>query len=172
MKKLLAGLVTSLVTAAALVVPAGAAPKQQHVEGSIALRAPFANQEEQLQSCYAGVQRRLHLITQGNANGIVGYHFKVDKATWNKPFKLDVTAGQVSPDMDLTYYLDGKIGSLDDHLASPPWGTDVTPWTVNFEERQPGGEAGIVPKGATDAIVCMFEGYAADFMYMAGAGVK
>lgn len=171
MRKIIGLATVGVLAFSLLLAPATAAPKQQHVEGTIALRAPFASTAEQLQSCYAGMHRRLTLATQGNANGIVGWHFEVDAATWKKPFTLDVSGGQLSPDMDLTFYLDG-IGSIQDHIDNPPWGTDLTAMTVNFEERQPGGEKGIVPKGATDAIVCMFDGYAADFMYMAGKGVK
>lgn len=171
MKKLVGVALAAVIAASFVVAPVAAASKakQQHVEGSIALRAPFVSTTEQLQSCYAGVHRRVTLVTQGNANGVVGYNFEVDKTTWNKPFKLEVSGGQQNPDMDITFYLTG-LGSLEDHANNPPWGTDAS--AISFEEREPGGEVGIVPKGATDVIVCMFEGYNADFMYMAGKGVK
>jgi hypothetical protein len=53
----------------------------------------------------------------------------------------------------------------------------VTPLSVDFATREEGGEKGIVPKGTTDAIVCLYGGpeyvgYDASFMYMAGKGVK
>lgn len=172
MKKLVGAVLAAVIAASFVVAPVAAAPKkakQQHVEGSIALRAPFVSTSEQLQSCFAGVHRRVTIVTQGNANGVVGYNFEVDPATHGKPFKLEVSGGYQTPDMDVTFYLNG-FGSLQDHIDNPPWGTN--PATVNFEEREPGGEKGIVPKGATDVIVCMFEGYGADFMYMAGKGVK
>lgn len=170
MRKLIGIATSGLVALSLLGAPASAGKaKIQTVEGSIALRAPFANSEEQLKSCYAGVHRRLTLASQGNANGVVGWNFEVDRSTHGKPFKLEVSGGQMSPDMDITFYLTG-LGSIDDHAASPPWGTPAV--AVNVENRGPGGEKGIVPKGATDAIVCMFDGYGADFVYTAGKGVK
>ena len=170
MRKLIGVAASGLMAMSLLGAPASAGKaKIQTVEGSIALRAPFVSQEEQLKTCYAGVHRRLTLATQGNANGVVGWNFEVDPSTYGKPFKLEVSGGQMSPDMDITFYMTG-LGSIDDHAASPPWGTPAV--AINFEDRAPGGEQGIVPKDATDAIVCMFEGYGADFVYTAGKGVK
>ena len=172
MRKVIGIAVAGLVALSLLGAPASAGKgkgKVQKVEGSIALRAPFVSDAEQLESCYAGVHRRLTLVSQGNANGVVGWNFEVDPATFGKPFKLEVSGGQQNPDMDVTFYLTG-LGSLDDHAANPPWGTDSV--AVNFEKRGPGGEKGIVPKGATDVIVCMFDGFDADFTYTAGKGVK
>ena len=170
MKKLIGTAVAALMAFSLAGAPASAGKaKTQTVEGSILMRAPFVSNTEQLESCYAGVHRRLTLASQDNANGAVGWNFPVDKATWKKPFKLEVSGGQQNPDMDVTFYLTG-LGSLEDHTANPPWGTDAV--AVNFEDRAPGGEKGIVPKGATDVIVCMFDGFDADFTYTAGKGVK
>jgi hypothetical protein len=157
------GLLTSGLVAMALVgAPTTAAPKQQTVEGAIALRAPFTD----LASCYAGLQRRVAVVTQENVNGVVGYHFDVDKATAGKPFVLEVTGGQQNPDLDITFYT--EFGTVEQATDSA-----YAPTNVSFEDRGPGGEAGIVPKGGFEkAIVCMFDGYGASFKYTAGSGVK
>src|SRR5688500_662558 len=148
MNKLVGPALSVMLAFALIGSPASAGKaKVQNVEGSIALRAPFVSPDEQLESCYAGVHRRLAIASQGNANGVVGWNFEVDPATHGKPFKLEVSGGQQNPDMDVTFYLTG-LGSIDDHAASPPWGTE--PVTVAFEDRAPGGEKGIVPDGATD----------------------
>ena len=168
MKKLVGTAVAGLMAFALVGGPAAAGKAtQQHVEGTIALRAPFANQEEQLESCYAGVHRRLSLVAGEQARGIVGWDFEIDPGTYNKPFKLEVAGG--AADLDLTFYMNG-LGSVQDHVDNPPWGSTLA--TVDFEERGNEGEAGIVPKGATHAIVCMFDGSQSSFMYMAGKGVK
>ncbi len=170
MKKVLGLLSTGLV-ALALVSPAGAAPTQQKVEGTIVLPAPYTDDS----GCFAGVHRRINAVAMGNHNGVIGYNFEVDKATWNKPFKLDVSGGQGSHiDMDITYYL-GPLTTLEDIIAAG--GDAPPPASVSFAERQPGGEKGIVPKMAENVIICMYgggqgAGFAADFVYTAGKGVK
>lgn len=170
MKKLLGSLSVGLV-AMALVAPAGAAPKQQKEEGTIVLPAPFTDDS----GCFAGVHRRLGAVFMGNHNGVLGYNFEVDKATWNKPFKLEVTGGQGSHiDMDITFYL-GPLTTIDDIVAAG--GDAAPPASVSFADRAPGGEEGIVPKMAENVIICMYgggqgAGFAADFSYLAGKGVK
>lgn len=162
MKKLIAALSAGFVLAALVVAPTSAAPKQQTVEGSIAMRAPFTD----LAACYAGLHRRVAVMTMENVNGVVGYHFDVDQATAGKPFVLEVTGGQQNPDLDITFYTEfGTVEQATD--------TAYAPTNVGFEDRAPGGEAGIVPKGGFEkAIVCMFDGYGASFKYTAGKGVK
>ena len=162
MKKLVS-LATSLVAAAALVTAPGAvaAPKQQTVEGSVALRAPFTD----LASCYAGLHRRMAVVSQEQVNGVVGYHFDLDPATINKPFKLEVTGGQGAVDLDITFY--SEFGTVEQATD-----TSYAPYNVSFGEREPGGEKGIVPKETAKAIVCMFDGAGASFKYTAGKGVK
>ena len=140
----------------------------QHVEGDILMMAPFVSEAEQFQSCYAGVHRRLALAGGEQVRGIVGWDFEVDRGTYNKKFDLKVTGGSAI-DLDLTFYMAG-LGSLEDHANNPPYGSTLP--VVNFEERDDKGEKGIVPKGATHAIVCMFEGTNASFSYLAGKGVK
>jgi hypothetical protein len=132
------------------------------------MMAPYVSEAEQLQSCYAGVHRRLSLIGGEQVRGIVGWDFEVEPGTYNKMFKLEVSGGSAI-DLDLTFYLAG-LGSIEDHTSNPPFGSTLP--VVNFETRDTKGEKGIVPKGATHAIVCMFDGSNASFSYKAGKGVK
>lgn len=162
MRKPVALLASVIAVSAFAVVPTSAAPKQQTVEGSIAMRAPF----QDLASCYAGLHRRVAVVTQENVNGVVGFHFDVDQSTAGKPFLLEVTGGQQNPDLDITFYT--EFGTIDQATD-----TGYAPTNVAFGDRAPGGEAGIVPKGGfKKAIVCMFDGYGASFKYTAGKGVK
>ncbi len=162
MKKLIAIAASLLATGALITAPgAVAAPKQQKVDGSVAMRAPFTD----LVSCYAGLHRRMAVLTQEQVNGVVGYHFDLDPATINKPFKLEVTGGQGAVDLDITFYSE---------FGTPEQATDTgyAPYNVSFDERAPGGEKGIVPKETAKAIVCMYDGVGATFTYTAGKGVK
>lgn len=161
MKKIFALATSGLVVLALLGGGASAAPKQQVVEGSIALMAPFTD----LAGCYAGLHRRTAVVTQEMVNGVVGYHFDVDKTTWGKNFRLEVTGGQQAPDIDIIFYPEfGTVEQATDTGYAPP--------TVKFEDRSPDGEAGVVPKTFNKAIVCMFSGAGATFKYSAGKGVK
>src|SRR5688572_27537140 len=101
MRKIIGLATVGLLAFSLLIAPVSAAPKQQHVEGSIALPAPFVSTDEQLKSCYAGLHRRVSTLTGGAAspaNGVFGYRFEIDKATWNKPFKLEATGGEGTVD--------------------------------------------------------------------------
>jgi hypothetical protein len=174
MKKLIGIAVAGLTAFSLLGAPATAASKVQHVEGSIALPAPFA--QGTFDGCWGGATRRTTSPTGESAspvNGVVGYRFPIDKATWNKPFKLEATGGEGTVDLDLFLYL----------TMPPPEATaddpvnGGTPVSVDFQTREEGGEAGTVPEGAIEAIVCMYAGpeyygYNSSFMYMAGKGVK
>lgn len=158
------------VTAAALLAlslvtgPTSAAPKQQKVEGDIAMMAPFYG--DTFATCYSGLHRRLSVLTQEQVNGVVGYSFDVDPATIGKPFVLDVTGGQGDVDFDITFYT--EFGSVEQATD-----TAYAPANYSFEERGPGGESGVIPKGVewTKAIVCMHTGAGASFSYTAGKGV-
>jgi hypothetical protein len=147
-----------------------AKPKQQQVSGSIALPAPFTDDT----GCFAGLQRRVAILTQEQVNGVVGYNFDVDPATLGKPFLLEVTGGQGDVDVDITYYY--EFGTVDDVTGDPQ--NAGSPVSYSFASREPGGESGIVPKGDyTKAIVCVYGGQqgagaAATFDYTAGKGVK
>lgn len=171
MRKLIAALSGVVIAASIVAGSAAAAPKKQQVEGSIVLPAPFTDDS----GCFSGVHRRANAVAMGNHNGVIGYSFPVDKATWKKPFKLDVSGGQGGYiDMDITFYL-APLTTLDDVVAAG--GDPPAPPAVSVATRKAGGESGVVPKGAIDVIVCMYGGpsgvgFAADFTYAAGKGVK
>jgi hypothetical protein len=157
-------------------LPAGAAKKakQQRIEGEIALPAPFIDDS----GCFAGLHRRAVILSGGEAdspvNGVIGYSFEVDPATANKPFVLEVSEGQGTVDLDITFYT--KFGTPED-VVNDPAGAGA-PATVDFATRAPGGEAGKVPpKDYPLAIICMYGGQQgagalASFVYTAGKGVK
>jgi hypothetical protein len=155
----------------ALVVPAASAGKgkQQVVEGSVALPAKHPD------GCYAGIHRRMAIMTQEQVNGVVGYHFDVDKKTWGQPFVLEVTGGAGYVDLDIVFYQ--KFGTPEDVIGDP--GGAGAPPSITFEERNAEGEFGTVPPKFVKAIVCLFPdenagggGLGATFTYTAGKGVK
>ena len=156
----LATLAGSLFSGAAL---AKKPPAHQHVEGNILMQAPPSDATDNPDGCYSGVHRRLNVIGQEQANGIVGFHFDIDKGTWNKNFRLTPLTDGV--DIDITFY--SEFGTVDQATD-----TGYAPYTVGFEERNNDGEFGKVPPDMTKAIVCMKTGQDADFEYMAGKGVK
>ena len=147
-----------------------AKPKQQQVSGSIALPAPFTDDT----GCFAGLQRRVAILTQEQVNGVVGYHFDIDPATIGKPFVLEPTGGQGDVDLDITFYY--EFGTVEDVTGDPQ--NAGSPVNMSFATREPGGESGVIPKGDwTKAIVCVYggaqgAGAAATFDYVAGKGVK
>lgn len=174
MKKLLIVMLSAVL---ALTVVQGAAfagkkkkkATKQTVEGSVLLPAPFTDDT----GCFAGVQRRLAIVSGEQAKGAVGDNWDVDPGTWGKPFVLDVTAGQGDADIDIYFY--EKFGTMDD-VTGDPQGAGA-PYSLSFNTREPGGEFGIVPEGMNKVIVCMYggalgAGAAADFLYEAGKGVK
>ena len=165
MKKIISLVAASLVVAALVpgVATAGGKGAKQEVTGHIALQAPPADATDNPNGCYSGVHRRIAVASQMNVNGVVGFHFELDPATWNKKFRLTPVTPDV--DIDITFYSD--FGTTE-QAAEPSF----VPMTVGFEERDTEGEFGIVPKDMTLAIVCMKVGNNADFTYTAGAGVK
>lgn len=169
MKKILSLAVVALV---ALSLLGGAAVakkkmgKMQMVDGTVAMMLPFP---QDTSTCYAGIHRRLAIVSGEQVNGDVGYHFDVDPATAGKPFDLAVTGGQGDVNLDITFYM--KFGTTDDVTGDPV--NAGSPVTVDYATNAPGGEHGTVPTGGfTKAIVCMTQGADASFHYMAGAGVK
>ncbi len=166
MKKLIA-LVAASMAVAALVPGTAAAGKKkgasQVVTGHIAIQAPPSDATNNPNGCYSGVHRRIAVVSQGQVNGVVGFHFDLDPATWNKKFRLVPDTAGV--DIDITFYTD--FGTTEQATD-----TAYAPYTVGFEERDTDGEAGIVPPDMTKVIVCMKAGANADFTYTAGAGVK
>jgi hypothetical protein len=164
--KKLVGLSAAALMGVSLVAGASsAAPKQQTVEGSVKMMAPWAG--TQLATCYSGGHRRLAILTSENQaiNGVIGYHFDLDPATVNKPFTLEVTGGSADVDLDITFY--PEFGTPE-QAADP----NYAPAAYSYEQREAGGEAGKVPPGMKKAIVCMHTGTDATFTYTAGKGVK
>ncbi|MDQ3957264.1 MAG: hypothetical protein M3273_02960 [Actinomycetota bacterium] len=156
--------------AASLLPNASAAPPKQEVSGSVALPAPYTDNS----GCYAGLHRRMAILTQERVNGVIGFHFDIDPSTLGKPFVMEPTGGQGDVDLDIYFYQ--KFGTVEDVVGDPL--NAGAPVTVQFNTREPGGESGIVPKGDfTKVIVCMYggdmgAGAGATFDYEAGKGVK
>ncbi len=171
MKKLSVIAVAGLLVVA-LVQPATAGGAgHQHVEGAISLPAPFV--QGTFAGCWGGATRRTYTASQNQVNGVVGFAFDVDKATWNKPFVLEAAGGQGTVDLDLFMY--STFPGPEETPNDPVNGG--TPVSVDFQTRAAGGESGKVPVGTVKAIVCMYAGpeYAgvdSTFSYMAGKGVK
>ena len=165
MKKLVSLVALGLVASTALAGAAVAGKSKgvrQDVSGTIAMQAPPSDATNNPNGCYAGVHRRLAVVSQERVNGVVGFHFEVDPGTWNKKFRL--TPGS-AVDIDITFYSEfGTVQQATD--------TAYAPLNYTFEERDNEGEAGVVPKDVTRAIVCMKTGMNAAFTYSAGAGVK
>jgi hypothetical protein len=107
-------------------------------------------------------------------NGVVGFRFPIEKATWGGKFVLEATGGQGTVDFDLFLY--SKMPGSEEVADDPVNGG--TPVSQDFGTREEGGEVGVVPPGTTDAIVCMYggvSGYAgfdASFKYTATPPTK
>jgi hypothetical protein len=96
--------------------------------------------------------------------------FEIDKKTWNGKFKLAVTDGlSGDEDLDITFYVDP--GQLDP--ADPAQQGGIVEGGA-YLTRQAGGEAGIVPKRSTLALVCLSvdSGANAEWSYKAAPPVK
>jgi len=170
MKKLVGLALASVLAASLLGAPVSAAPKQQEVEGTILFPARHPD------GCYTGLQRHLTSLMGEASNGVVGWTIRVEKFTWNKPFKLDVAgAAAGTPDLDMTYYF-GEFATQEEWLGSP---APAAPASTAFETHGEPGEKGKVPKGAIYALICIYADETApaaaagvDFSYVAGKGVK
>lgn len=166
-KPALIGLSAALV-GALLGAPVEAAGKKQSVSGSFVTPGKYTDG-----GCYAGLTRRLAIVSDGAVNGVSGYHFDIDPVTWNKPFVLAPTGGQGRLDLDIIFY--SEFGTVE-QAADP----NFAPYNVPFETRSTTGEAGKVPPETTKAIVCLFideaqnppTGVTPTFQYDAGKGVK
>lgn len=177
MKKLLTVMLAGLLVLA--LIPGSATAqkgkkKRQVVEGTIALPAVFWASALN-DGCWGGLHRRIATASQNMApNGVVGYEFEVDKATWGKNFVLEATGGEGTVDLDLFLYI--HYPPLDEWPDDPVNGG--TPTSVDFNTREEGGESGEVPENAIKGIVCLYGGpsgyfgYDASFTYTAGKGVK
>ena len=124
---------------------------KQKEAGTILLPAPFA---QDMSKCYAGLHRRSETASQGQENGVTGYHFDVDKRTWNKPFQLSVTDAEGPADLDIYFY--SYYPTLDEWPNDPQ--NAGGPVSVDFINRKPGGEKGKVPARTVKAIVCLYAG--------------
>lgn len=165
MKKVVSLLALGLVASTAIsgaAVAGKAKGARQDVSGTILMQAPPSDATNNPNGCYAGVHRRLAVVSQEQVNGVVGYHFEVDPGTWKKKFRL--TPGS-AVDIDITFY--SEFGTVEQATD-----TAYAPVNYTFEERDNEGEAGVVPADVTRAIVCMKTGQNATFTYSAGAGVK
>jgi opacity protein-like surface antigen len=153
MKKFLAVAVGAIM-AASMLAPAGAKPKpkSQTQEGAITLPGVFA--QGQFSGCWAGATRRITQTAAGQGNGVAGYRFAVDEATWGGKFKLEPTGGEGTVDLDIFMY---TVMPPAEAVADDPV-NGGTPVSVDYTTREEGGETGLIPEGTTDAIVCMYGG--------------
>lgn len=162
MKKIISLAIVGLLAGSLLSSPAVGAKKKkkyvQKVSGNILMQAPPSDATSNPNGCYSGVHRRINVVAQENVNGVVGYHFDVDKKTWGGKFKLVPQTEDV--DIDITFYT--EFGTVE-QAAEPSY----APATVGFEDRNTKGEKGVVPKDMHKAIVCMKVGQDADFTYTA-----
>lgn len=129
-------------------------PVVQHVEGTILV--PQGGNAAA--TCVYRTQRVLYIAMGEQVNGVFGYTFAVDPRTVNKNFVLE---GPDGAGLDISFY--GELGT--DPTADAP---------ANYAYENPGvgGEKGTVPAGYPNAFVCLTDGANADFMYMAGTGIK
>src|SRR5688572_8972161 len=104
MRKIVSLAVVGVLALSALGAPATAAKKKkkvkQSVDGSVAV--PTVHQDTT--KCYAGIHRRIETASSGNGQGVTGYHFDIDKKTWNKPFALKTTS-ETPADIDIYFYM-------------------------------------------------------------------
>jgi hypothetical protein len=106
-------------------------------------------------TCYTRGERMLAQTGNDSVNGFVGAHFNIDPRTYGQKFQLHVLSGGADADLDIVYY--AGYGDTADPTTVPAY--------VAFENRQAGGEEGVVPAGMTKAIVCMAAGQNAEFHY-------
>ena len=182
MKKVLILVLVGMLPASLLTPTADAgSSRQQVVEGTVLLPAPFAQSAldpdaKPFKYCWNGLHRRVATLAEGGqGQGVFGYNFAVDKRTWGKPFKLEVTGGQGTIDLDIAMYQ--RIANLEDWEADPVnAGCAQSCEIVDHASRGQGGETGIVPRRTIVAFVCLYggsshAGFDASFKYVAGKGV-
>jgi hypothetical protein len=146
---LLAALATLVWTAAA---PAATAPAQEQA-GSIALPLRFA--ADVTYASWPGGQRTVYAAA--GSNGHVGYTIELSDAVDGGAFEL-VSAGSVlgNEDFDIAFY------------------ASFTPTvsTATIATRGVGGETGTIPAGSRFAIVTLFDGANANFVFRAWEPVE
>jgi hypothetical protein len=146
---LLAALATLVWTTAA---PAATAPAQEQA-GSIALPVRFAT--DVTYASWPGGQRTVYAAA--GSNGHVGYTIELSDAVDGGAFEL-VSAGSVlgNEDFDIAFY------------------ASFTPTvsTATIATRGVGGETGTIPAGSRFAIVTLFDGANANFVFRAWEPVE
>jgi len=162
-RKLILSALTTLLLMAPVAdakVPAG----PQKESGTVLFPTPHPQDPN---TCFQGIGRRISMISQGTVSGPFGAIFDVDKATWGGKFKLSVTGGATAQeDVDLYLFKDFGGAPPEDPLYNSPT------ILATYQEREAGGEVGVIPAGSTKAIVCLFNGFAADFEYTAAPPKK
>lgn len=133
--------------------PAPAAAKAiQVAEGTVTAMTRFP--ADATYSSWVKPARDIYTAT--GESGPVGSVIEVDRRTWGGRFTVDLVRGATgSEDLDVTFYSD---------LTAPTTTGDAT-------SRGAGGETGNVPSGTTHAIVTLFTGADADYVYKGYAAV-
>lgn len=143
--------IAATVAGLAIAAPLSAAPRRgQRVDGSI--RLATANPVHSDGCLGLGAQYQVAWLEQPALSGHVGYQFEVDERTWGEDFKL--VAGKAGADLDIAFFL----------YVHPGF---VTQDYVFHATRGRGGERGVVPPGATQALVCLYAGSEVPFRYTA-----
>ena len=157
MKRLITLALVATLVASIAPLTAQAAPAGQSEEGTVMLPGPGPNGET-TGGCWTGWARRFWIFTGGATAGPFGSMFEIDKKTWNKKFKLDVTSGAAgTEDLDMTFYADP--GEVDPNDPAQQAGIVET---GSYLTREPGGETGTVPKGSTLVLICLAIGSGAN----------
>ena len=140
------------VTAVVVAAPLQAAPTaRQREEGSIRLEMPHPVYAD---GCLGlGAQYQFAWLHQPALNGMVGYQFGIKEHTWGRKFEL--VPSDERADLDIAFF--PRFMPL-----------IVTEEYVPYASRRYGGESGIVPRGMTEAIVCLHSGSEVEFRYTAG----
>jgi hypothetical protein len=162
-------ILTAILTATLVAAPAAQAHNAgatgQQESGTVVTNAPSPNGPD---DCFQGYPRRAYVISQGVVNGPLGGVFAVDKSTWGGKFALKVDGGLAgTEDLDLFYYSD-----MGDFMSDPSLNSPVIVGT--YAKRKAGGEAGVVPKTSTYALVCLLPttGALAQWSYKAAPPAK
>jgi hypothetical protein len=163
-------LVLAVLLIAALAPASGArSAAAQEESGTVLLPGPGPNGET-TGGCWTGHARRAWIFSGGATGGPMGSMFEIDESTWKGKFELEVAGGlSGSEDLDLTFYVDpGKLDPTD-----PAQQSGIAQSTA-YLTREPGGEAGTVPEGATVALICLAigSGANAEWEYTAKPPVK
>jgi plastocyanin len=164
----------TLALAMGLLVPGAAQGRQgeeevQSVTGTIMFPTRFTSYSvppnpdttrAELENGWPGLVRRGY-VAAAASNGVIGYVFPVDSATWLGRFELAVNSEAATPDgvdkADLGIYFYSHLGDA---------AGQATPVTVaEYERRALGGEEGFIPPGSNYGIVFMSRGANVAFSY-------